>query len=237
MGQEKKTKAFEKLQKREEKKRQKEVAAKAEPKRRGRPSKLSPDEVDHANGSVETTAAEKISPEKKKQRRKTSTADAPVVNGPSHTPASSTSTGTKTQPKEKPAVDGQKPPQPKEKPSVDGDGKGGAASAKRLAKAKLALQKLADNMGSQDVKELYLPGPAFDKMSYTLPAPNLSACSIGVLLYTETFYIYKNAKVPEYLKEQLQAWFLDSFLIKCKCRKIEIMTLKNYFPKKESFQM
>lgn len=196
MGQEKQTKAFEKMQKREEKKRQKELAATAEPKRRGRRPKVSPDhEVNHDDiGSVDTTAAEKNSPEKKRQRRKISTAVAPVVSGASLAPASSSRSevvkggGKKAQTKEKPAVDDKNPPLPKEleKPSVDGDGigKGGAASAKRLAKAKLALQKLADNMGSQDIKELYLPGPAFDKMSYTVPAPNLSAGSIGILLYT-----------------------------------------------------
>ena len=77
-----------------------------------------------------------------------------------------------------------------------------AASQKRAAKAKLAFQKLSDNLGSQDCKEILLPGPAFDKLSWTALPLKLGACKIGVILYSENFYVYKDAMVPEYLKEK-----------------------------------
>ncbi len=81
------------------------------------------------------------------------------------------------------------------------------AAQKRAAKAKLAFQKLSDNLGSQDCKEILLPGPAFDKLSWTALPLKLGACKIGVVLYSENFYVYKDAMVPEYLMEKHQAWY------------------------------
>ena len=80
-----------------------------------------------------------------------------------------------------------------------------AAELKRMSKAKLGLQKLFDNLNSKDAKEMGVPGPAFAKMSWTAPAPHLSASNIGIILYSETFYVTKNAKLPDYLQTALQA--------------------------------
>ena len=80
---------------------------------------------------------------------------------------------------------------------------------KRMSKAKLALQKLS-NLPACEVKELMVPGPEFHRMSYTIEGRlPLSMCKIGVVLYTETFYIYgskeMNAVIPEVLKGYFQA--------------------------------
>lgn len=80
------------------------------------------------------------------------------------------------------------------------------ASQKRALKARLGLQKLADNLISIDIEEMSMPGPAFDKLSWTALPTKLNACRIGVILYSENFYVSKNAVVPDYLLDTLQAW-------------------------------
>ena len=93
-----------------------------------------------------------------------------------------------------------------------------AAQLKRAQKAKLGLNKLMNNLGTIPLGEMCCPGPGFDKLSYTCPG-SLTGCNIGVLLYTETFYVIKNAALPTELGEiaGLQAWALHvakSFMAK-----------------------
>ena len=71
-----------------------------------------------------------------------------------------------------------------------------AAQLKRAEKAKLGLQKLLDNLGSQNIEDASVPGPGFPKLSYTAVS-GIGTCNIGVYLYTESFYVYRNAKIPE----------------------------------------
>ena len=90
-------------------------------------------------------------------------------------------------------------------------GKKSAASEKRAQKARLALKKMSENLTSSEISECGMPGPGFEKMSYTaLPVKPLSSCKIGVILYTETFYVYQNAIVPEWLSDYVQALRTDS---------------------------
>ena len=71
-----------------------------------------------------------------------------------------------------------------------------AAQEKRINRAKLALRKLYDNLGPLQVKDACLPALGYPKLSFTaISGPG--TCNIGVVLYTESFYVYRNAKIPE----------------------------------------
>ena len=203
-AQEKQTQAYEKLKAKEEKKKLKEIALAAGPKRRGRKPKETPapqataGDGQAADTSVDTTLAEKGTPNKapKKRLRRcaTATADAGGSAGASAPPAGD----AVLEPQETPV-------EPSSTVVVDPKAsKGNGRTAKRQERAKLALQKLADNMGSMDTKELYLPGPEFSKITYTIPAPSLVSCSVGVLLDRESFYVYKKATIPQFLEQKLQ---------------------------------
>ena len=79
-------------------------------------------------------------------------------------------------------------------------------NAKRALKAKLALKKLVEHLPPVESKELSLPGLEFTKMSYTAinGATPLTSSKIGVILYTENFYVYE-AKVPDFLQLHFKA--------------------------------
>lgn len=83
-------------------------------------------------------------------------------------------------------------------PSASSDKRKGGndAHSKRVARASLALQKL-QNLPSVERNEMSLPGPTFDKLSFTVASTmQFSLCKIGVVLYSETFYVYGTKKRP-----------------------------------------
>jgi len=79
------------------------------------------------------------------------------------------------------------------------------AKAKRQRKAKIAWAKMAATIPPGDVcTELCIPGGTeYAAVSYTLQSAAPDASSIGVILYTETFYVTRVKKIPETLKK----WF------------------------------
>ena len=77
-----------------------------------------------------------------------------------------------------------------------------AASERRKQKAMLAFEKLKDL--KRRVQEQMLVPEHFKAMSWTATTLEANTCSIGVVLYAESFYVSK-AKVPEKLAAYFKA--------------------------------
>ena len=227
-------KAFEKMQDRDEKKRRKEEAAALGPKPRGRPPKakeVSPSEVDLEKSS---TMAEKGSPpvkaplKKRKVKKAAGEAECAEPSAGSGKKASepvakACAEGEAKVESRVPAERGQKAKKPGKVvlvPEADGGevdlkkptAAQAQAHAKRVAKVKLGICKLADNLSHQDARDMELPGPGFEGKCWTC-APSGDAmgagCSIRVIPYQETFYVAARAHLPEYLTSVLKvAWHL-----------------------------
>ena len=100
-----------------------------------------------------------------------------------------------------------------EKPSNDMSkaDKQAEAKRKRMNKAKIAAQKLHANIPAGDIyAELCIPGPEIPSVSYTLyPVPGAEeykpfTSPIGVILYTETFYVNDVKEIPKPLDQFIQ---------------------------------
>lgn len=95
-----------------------------------------------------------------------------------------------------------------------------AAQAKRDAKVKLGLCKLADNLSDKDAHEMQLPGLGFEGKCWTaVPSGDAmgGGSRIRVIPYQETFYVAGSAHLPDYLTSVLKvAWHLVVGL-NCKC--------------------
>lgn len=85
------------------------------------------------------------------------------------------------------------------------------AKRKRFQKAKIAAQKLHANIPAGAIyAELCVPGPELTAVSYTLyPCPGAEeykpfTSPIGVILYTETFYVNDIKDVPKPLDQFIQ---------------------------------
>lgn len=84
--------------------------------------------------------------------------------------------------------------------------KPGPAELKRIAKARLAFQKLGECLNARDYEDICLPGPDFAGLCWTaLPTENLPhSAKIRVVLYAETFYAV-SAVVPDYMANSVHA--------------------------------
>lgn len=100
-----------------------------------------------------------------------------------------------------------------EKPSNDKTkaDKQAEAKRKRFNKAKIAAQKLHANIPRGDIyAELCIPGPEVPSVSYTLyPVPGAEeykpfTSPIGVILYSETFYVNDVKEIPKPLDQFIQ---------------------------------
>lgn len=239
--QEKKERAFKKMQEHEEKRQLKEAAKAAGPKPRGRPRKqvapaspksevevgnLKDDAMaggkgDEAADAASSTACEKGSPEVKaplKKRRLKASAGASTAEATIQQSAGSKRAHRRKQREakeaSKPAADGgaavterkggpnvnveakieKKDPAPDAVPKEPS-----AAEQKRIQKAKLGLQKLAENLNSQDCRDIGLPGPGFSNKCWTaLPEVLGQQSKIRVILYQESFYVTQ-ATVPDFM--------------------------------------
>eukprot|EP00435_Cladocopium_sp_Y103_P037863 s2663_g10.t1 len=221
---EKKTKAFEKLQEKEEKKRRKAEAAAAGPKPRGRPPKAKGEQAPQVDLDKVSTAAEKGSPPVKAPLKKRRVKGA--GGGAEGAEPSAGSAKKNPEPEAKLAPEARAEGKAKaegevgkgataEKPGKDEEvpeSKARVAQAKRDAKVKLGLCKLADNLGERDAAEMQLPGVGFEGKCWTaVPSGDalVGGCRIRVIPYQETFYVAGAAQLPDYLAPVLKvAWHL-----------------------------
>ena len=142
--------------------------------------------------SFQPRKAAKVS-EKEKEEQELS--EAPVVKAKAKAKreAKKVETGGTKAPVEKPTG------QPDKEDQKDKEGKKATAHDKRVAKAKLALQKLTAALPPCDAKDIGLPGHEFTKISWTVINEKPLSCSrINVVLYSESFYIYKPT-IPDFL--------------------------------------
>ena len=85
------------------------------------------------------------------------------------------------------------------------------AKEKRQQKAKLAQRKLLDNLDEHDKVEMALPRGHLSSMSWTAISPVMGGNKVGVILYQETFYVYKvSHDMPAVLSKHLQVSVLRS---------------------------
>ena len=214
------------MQEREEKKRRKEEAAAAGPKPRGRPPKEKVASLSEVELEKASTVAEKGSPpvkaplKRRRMKKAGSVAEGAEPSAGSAKKASEPVTQAVAK-AEGEVGNGEKDGKGEEaeKPGkVEGKAVGGAvepkgpsaAQAKRDAKVKLGICKLAEHLGKQDADEMQLPGIGFEGKCWTaVPSGDalVGGCRIRVIPYQDTFYVAGSACLPDYLASVLKvAW-------------------------------